>query len=89
MEWKFSRLRPRRRWSASSSSNFSFMLSFGQIWRTKFREPALRRQLLTNAHAPGPYRALTVRNLDSWYAPFAVKQGETLYLAPADRVRIW
>ena len=66
-----------------------FFLSFGQIWRTKFREPALRRQLLTNAHAPGPYRALTVRNLDSWYAPFAVKQGETLYLAPADRVRIW
>ena len=66
-----------------------FFLSFAQIWRTKFREPALRRQLLTNAHAPGPYRALTVRNLDAWYAPFAVKPGEALYLAPADRVRIW
>ena len=66
-----------------------FFLSFGQIWRTKFREPALRRQLLTNGHSPGPYRALTVRNLDAWYAPFDVKAGEKLYLAPGDRVRIW
>lgn len=66
-----------------------FFLSFGQIWRTKFREPALRRQLLTNGHSPGPYRALTVRNLDGWYGPFGVKPGETLYLAPSDRVRIW
>ena len=66
-----------------------FFLSFGQIWRTKFREPALRRQLLTNGHSPGPFRALTVRNLDAWYAPFGVKAGETLYLAPAARVRIW
>ena len=66
-----------------------FFLAFGQIWRTKFREPALRRQLLTNGHAPGPWRALTVRNLDPWYSTFSVKVGETLYLAPADRVRIW
>jgi len=66
-----------------------FFLSFGQIWRTKFREPALRRQLLTNGHAPGPWRAYTVRNLDAWYAPFDVKPGETLYLAPSTRVRIW
>jgi putative endopeptidase len=71
------------------SGDQQFFLSFGQIWRTKFREPALRRQLLTNGHSPGPYRALTVRNLDAWYAPFDVKVGEKLYLAPGDRVRIW
>jgi predicted metalloendopeptidase len=66
-----------------------FFLSFGQIWRTKFREPALRRQLLTNAHSPGPWRALTVRNLDAWYAAFGVAPGAKLYLAPGARVRIW
>jgi putative endopeptidase len=71
------------------SGDQQFFLSFGQIWRTKFREPALRRQLLTNGHSPGPYRALTVRNLDAWYEPFDVKAGETLYLSPSDRVRIW
>jgi predicted metalloendopeptidase len=64
-------------------------ISFAQIWRTKFREPALRRQLLTNGHSPGPWRALTVRNLDPWYAAFGVTPGEKLYLSPARRVRIW
>jgi predicted metalloendopeptidase len=64
-------------------------ISFAQIWRTKFREPALRRQLLTNAHSPGPWRALTVRNLDPWYAAFDVQPRDSLYLAPAARVRIW
>jgi putative endopeptidase len=64
-------------------------LSWAQIWRTKFREPALRRTLLTNGHSPGPYRARTVRNLDAWYTAFDVKPGEALYLAPGARVRIW
>jgi putative endopeptidase len=30
-----------------------------------------------------------VRNLESWYAAFAVKDGDKLYIAPADRARIW
>ena len=71
------------------SGDQQFFLSWAQIWRSKFREPALRRQLLTNGHSPGPWRALTVRNLDAWYPAFGVKQGEKLYLAPGERVRIW
>jgi predicted metalloendopeptidase len=30
-----------------------------------------------------------VRNLDAWYAAFGVQPGAALYLAPADRVRMW
>jgi len=48
-----------------------------------------RRQVLTNGHAPAEYRGDTVRNLDPWYAAFGVKPGDALYLAPADRVRVW
>ncbi|HWU85921.1 MAG TPA: M13 family metallopeptidase [Kofleriaceae bacterium] len=66
-----------------------FFLSYAQSWRGKLREPAARQRLKTDSHAPAEYRALTVRNLDSWYAAFGVKPGEGLYLAPADRVRIW
>ncbi len=44
---------------------------------------------MTDGHAPGQYRADTVRNIDAWYDAFSVKPGETLYLAPGDRVRIW
>ena len=66
-----------------------FFISFGQTWRNKTREQALRQQIVTDGHAPAEYRADTVRNLDPWYATFQPKPGEKLYLAPADRVRIW
>jgi putative endopeptidase len=66
-----------------------FFLSFAQSWRGKTRDAALRAQVITDGHAPARYRAYTVRNLDAWYAAFAVKPGEKLYLAPDDRVRVW
>ncbi len=66
-----------------------FFIAYAQNWGSKFREAALRRQVMTDAHAPGQYRADTVRNIDAWYPAFNVKPDEKLYLAPADRVRIW
>ena len=66
-----------------------FFLSFAQSWRNKAREPAERRQILTNGHAPAEFRAQTVRNQDAWYDAFHVEPGDALYLAPADRVRVW
>src|SRR6185437_5788864 len=71
------------------SGDQQFFIAFGQNWGGKTREAALRRQLMTDPHAPGRYRAETVRNVDPWYAAFEVKAGEKLYLAPAQRVRIW
>ena len=71
------------------SADQMFFISFAQSWRHKRREPALRQQLLTDGHAPAACRALTVRNLDAWYAAFAVKPGEALFLAPGERVKIW
>ena len=66
-----------------------FFLSYARSWRDKTREPALRQQVVTDGHPPNEYRVATVRNLDAWYQAFDVKAGEKLYLAPADRVRIW
>ncbi len=71
------------------SGDQQFFIAFGQNWQGKAREAALRRQVLTDAHAPGPIRAETVRNLDAWYATFDVQPGEKLYLAPDARVRIF
>src|SRR5690606_1987887 len=58
-------------------------------WRTKMREPTLRARVVGDVHAPGAYRALTVRNIDPWYEAFDVEDGPKLYLAPDARVRIW
>lgn len=71
------------------SGDQQFFLAFAQNWGTKIRDAALRQRVLTDGHAPDEFRAATVRNIDAWYAAFDVKPVEKLYLAPAERVRIW
>lgn len=66
-----------------------FLLAYAQSHRGKLRDAALRARVATDVHAPGPWRVLTVRNVDPWYAAFGVKQGQKLYLAPDKRVKIW
>ncbi len=66
-----------------------FFIAFAQNWGEKTREGALRQQVLTDPHAPGRFRAATVRNIDAWYGLFNVQPGDKLYLAPEERVRIW
>lgn len=66
-----------------------FFLAYAQAWRSKMRDAALRQRVLTDGHSPGRWRAQTVRNIDAWYDAWGAKPGEQLYLAPADRVKIW
>jgi putative endopeptidase len=66
-----------------------FFLSNAQIWQEKDREATARMRLTTDTHAPPHYRVLTVRNMDAWYGAFDVRPGDALFIAPADRVRVW
>jgi putative endopeptidase len=66
-----------------------FFLAYAQSWLIKWREPALRQAVITDGHAPGEYRADTVRNVDAWYDAFGVKPGKALYLPPEQRVGVW
>jgi putative endopeptidase len=67
-----------------------FFIGFAQIWRGKQRDAALRQQLLTNPHSPGPYRAFVpLVNNDAFLRTFNVQAGDSMYRAPADRVKIW
>ena len=66
-----------------------FFIGFGQNWRDKTREPALRQRILTDGHPPDEYRADTVRNIDAWYEAFDAKPPQRLYLPRPDRVRVW
>ena len=74
---------------AGFNSEQQFFLAYGQTRAGKARENALRRQVLTDPHAPAEYRTDTVRNINAWYAAFDVKEGDKLYLTPEQRVRIW
>jgi putative endopeptidase len=66
-----------------------FYLGWAQVWRRNYREANLRSRLLTDPHAPSKARVWIVRNFDAWYDAYGAKPGDAMYLAPADRVRIW
>lgn len=67
-----------------------FFISWAQVWRTKFREEALRRQLSTGPHSPAHYRVIGVLpNIPQFYTAFGIKEGDAMYLPPELRVKIW
>ena len=67
-----------------------FFMSWSTVWRTKMRDDALKNLIKTNTHAPGMYRAvMPLQNVDAFYTAFDIKEGDNMYLAPEDRVRIW
>jgi len=66
-----------------------FFIAYAQSWATKMRPETLRQRIATDGHAPGNFRALTVRNIDAWYPAFNVQSGQKLYLAPNQRVKVW
>ena len=74
---------------ATTEQARQFFIGYAASWREKDRDAALRRQILTDGHAPSKWRTATVRNMDVWYKAFNVQPGQALYLAPKDRVRVW
>ena len=65
-------------------------LAYGQVWRQKIRDDALRQQVVSDPHSPAEFRINgVVRNVDAWYEAFGVAPGDKMYLAPDQRVRIW
>jgi putative endopeptidase len=67
-----------------------FFLGYGQVWRTKLREGALRSRILSDVHSPAEFRVRgATRNVDEWYKAFDVKAGDKNFLPPEERVKLW
>lgn len=67
-----------------------FFMSWATVWRTKARDEAIRNQVKTDPHSPGKVRATQpLVNVDAFYEAFDIKEGDPMYVAPEDRVRIW
>ncbi|MEU7763734.1 M13 family metallopeptidase [Nocardia sp. NPDC049190] len=63
---------------------------WAQVWRAKARTEEAIRRLAVDPHSPPEFRCnAVVRNIDSFHEAFDVKPGDGLYLAPAERVKIW
>lgn len=67
-----------------------FFMGWGQVWRIKFRDEALRQQVITGPHSPGMYRVLgTLSNMPQFYEAYDVKPGDGMYRDDKVRVKIW
>ena len=67
-----------------------FFLSYAHSWRNKNRPEEVRRRIAIDPHSPDEFRCnQIVRNVQEFYDAFGVTEKDELWLAPAERVRIW
>lgn len=65
-------------------------LGWAQVWRGKLRDDTVKQLVVTDPHSPPQARVnIPMHNIDSWYKAWGVKPGESLYLKPQDRAKIW
>jgi putative endopeptidase len=66
-----------------------FFLAFGQAWRAKQRDDAMRSQMASNPHSPAKFRVIgPLRNVGAWYAAFGITGGK-YFLTPDQRTGLW
>jgi len=67
-----------------------FFMGYAQIWRAKIVEKSMRNRVATDPHSPAEFRALgSLSNMNEFYDAFDVKEGDAMYIAPENRVKIW
>lgn len=67
-----------------------FYLSYGRIWAEHMTEEAIYQQTKSDPHSIGRNRVnATLRNIDTWYDAFGVKEGDKMWLVPAERAIVW
>jgi putative endopeptidase len=67
-----------------------FYFGWVQVWRGKTRESEAIQRVKTDPHSPVAVRGRApLVNQPGFYAAFGVKEGDAMYLAPAQRVGIW
>jgi len=67
-----------------------FFLGWAQVWRGKYRDEALRQQVMTDPHSPALYRVNgSMVHLQDFYDAFDIKEGDPMYVPAAKRAKIW
>lgn len=67
-----------------------FFLAYAGVWASHIREENIRTLTMSDPHALAYWRVNgTLPHIDAWYEAFNVQEGDSLYIAPADRAKIW
>ena len=67
-----------------------FFMSYATIWENSLSEEYIRTRNLSDEHSI-PYVRVNgaLPHIDAWYEAFGIKEGDKMYVAPENRVRIW
>lgn len=67
-----------------------FFLSLAQIWQEKMKDAGLRTQINTDPHSPAQFRVMgPLMHFEPFYKAFNVKEGDKMFIAEKDRIKIW
>jgi putative endopeptidase len=67
-----------------------FFINWAQVWRNNILPESAAQRILTDSHSPGMFRTNgPLQNIDAFYKAFNVRQGDKMYVAPQDRIRVW
>jgi predicted metalloendopeptidase len=67
-----------------------FFVGFAHVWRAKTRPEEAVRRITIDPHSPPEYRVFgTLVNTDAFFEAFDVSEGDGMWRAPEERVRIW
>ena len=68
----------------------AFFMNYAKVYREKGTDKYLIDRMGRDTHSAGPIRINgVVQHMDEWYDLFNVQEGDALYLAPEERIRIW
>jgi predicted metalloendopeptidase len=67
-----------------------FFIGYAQVWRSRYREEAMRQLVLSNPHSPPEFCVNgPLRNSPEFFEAFGVKESDGMWLLPGERVKIW
>lgn len=67
-----------------------FFLSWAQVWRTNERDEYLKMQIKTDVHSPAKWRVNNpLKNLREFHEAFNIKEGDSMYKAQNELIKIW
>ncbi|BEV73511.1 M13 family peptidase [Paludibacterium sp. THUN1379] len=67
-----------------------FFIGFAQVWRSKIKDQALLKLLVTDPHSPAAFRPQGAAvNTDGFYDAFEVKAGDKMFKPQSERIHLW
>ncbi|MBQ0093012.1 MAG: M13 family metallopeptidase [Bacteroidales bacterium] len=72
------------------SAEQRFYLAYATVWAQNITDEEIQRRTLIDVHSLGKNRVnVSVRNLDTFFSAFGIKEGDAMWRPESERVIIW